>query len=223
MTEQVFRFSDEQREAVTFTLGYSPGPIDTMRVVKKFERYVARYRRTVADHAGRVAWITADQALRMREQANSLAKTLNELERRNLKRIARFLGEEYGAHKSERIERGKEVVAECGTLMDDIRSAADSAFDKATKEALESEEVADQALLALCVDVAGAWHDATDTALPNLKCGIRARRFDDPASRSEDNALWVVLNAIGIDLTDITVQRIIDYTDDELFQRAGSS
>lgn len=204
----------------------SPGPFDEVRAVKRLERYVSRYQRRVAELEGPSAWMTVDEALRIRDHAAVLGKALAKLGRQNSKRMAKYLGQEYSTSDYEEawMERGKEVVGECGTLMDDVGSAADRAFEEAVQRALSSSERSERAFRKLCVNVAIVWHDVTEKSLPTLKCEGRARRFEDAASDSEENLLWILLNAIGFGLTDVTMQRIIEYTNGELFgasDRAG--
>lgn len=218
VTDQIFRFTDERRLAIAFLLGCSAGLVDETRMVKKLERYVARYRGRAKGAEGPSAWITADEALRVREQAAALGRVLPNLDRQNMRRIARYLGEEYapGGAKDAFTRQGKEVIGECGTLMEDIRSAADRAFEKAVRAALESDERSERAFRELCVNVATVWYDMTSKPLPDLELTTRARRFEDVALDDQENVLWVILNAIGIGLSDMTVQRIITYTAGQL-------
>lgn len=220
MTGRTYRFSEDQRLALRWALGSdSPGPFDEVRVVKRLERYVTRYQRKAGELEEPSAWVTADEALKVREQAAALGKTLTELRRQNARRITRYLGQEYSIEDCEGavIERGKEVMGECGTLMDDMCSAADRAYEKAVQRALDSDERSERAFRKLCVNVGIVWHDVTEKSLPILKREDRAQRFEDAASDSKENLLWIVLNAIGIELTDITVQHIVKYTNGELF------
>ncbi len=230
MEEQTFGFSDQQRDAVVNTIGYGSYQGEPMRIVKRLERYAARYHSRVIEPGLTPAIIGAEQITQFISVVDGLTRpdglwcALSDLERPQRRRITRWIGGEYfhlEDNKGDRVNRGKEILGECQTLTNDLRKAAAYAREKAYSMVWDSEDRADREFRLLCLGVANTWYDFSIERLPDVTCEEVPRRL---AEHNDDdrNALWVTLDALEIDISDYTLSNILDYIDTMLFRRAPS-
>lgn len=230
MEEQTFRFSDQERDAVVSTIGYGSYQGEPMRIVKRLERYAARYHSRVIERGLTPAIIGAEQITQFISVVDGLTRpdglwrALSDLERPQRRRITRWIGGEYfhlEDNKGDRVNRGKEILGECQTLTNDLRKAAAYAREKAYSRVWDSEDRADREFRVLCLGVANTWYDFSIEGLPDVTCEEVPRRLADH-NDNDRNALWVTLDALEIDISDYTLSNIHDYIDTMLFRRAPS-
>jgi hypothetical protein len=230
MEEQTFRFSDQQRDAVVNTIGYGSYQGEPMRIVKRLERYAARYHSRVIERGLTPAIIGAEQITQFISVVDGLTRpdglwcALSDLQRPQRRRIARWIGGEYfhlEDYESDRVNRGKEILGECRTLTNDLRKAAVYAREKAYSRIWDSEDRADREFRTLCLGVANTWYDFSIEGLPDVTCKEVPRRLEEHEN-GDRNALWVTLDALEIDVSDYTLSNVLEFIGRELFRRGPS-
>lgn len=231
MQETTFRFSDGQRDAVVYAIGYGPYQGEPMRIVKRLERFAARYHSRVVEPGLRPAIIEAEKITQFVGLLDGLTRSdglwcvLPKLDRQHRRRIARWLGNEYHHLEDDeghRVRRGKEILSECRALTDDLRKAAEYARLKAYSEVWNSEELEDREFRALCLSIANTWYDISMSALPDVSHGVVPRSISDHGD-GDRNALWITLDALEIHISDHMLKEVVEFIDGELFTGSRSS